>query len=156
MATNPSSFTVSATLGKVACTWTSSGGTLYRVYRKLSTGGSYRKVFEGDGSTFSFTDYVSNFGNSNSPLEYDYQVRAVDSLGSESSGVDDTATMPDLTSSNVQSVGALDHELSTSSGTVTVSNTYNNDTASIAVGSAHRYMHEERTQFRYDDRTKGA
>jgi len=154
MASNPSSFVVYANLGRVLCTWTSAGATTYRVYRKLSTDSVYRMVFEGDSGTFSFTDYVSNFGTGSSPLEYDFLLKAWDS-GGEASGLYDTATMPDLTTSNVQTVGALDHEFNTTSGTVTVSNTYSNDTASIALASEHRIMHEQRTQFRYDDRTKG-
>ena len=118
--------------------------------------GTYRKIFECSGSVFAYTDHVSNYGNAASALEYDYKLTAADLGGTgESLGTVETATLPELTSSNVQAVTALASKLSDGSTITTYSNTYSNDAASIAVSNAHRYIWEERQSIGiYDDRTK--
>ena len=157
MASDPSTFNLSSnTPSKVVMSWTSSGADKYRIYRSVHNENTYRKIFECSGSVFAYTDYVSNYANDASALEYDYRLTAVDADGSnESTGLDDTATMPELTSSNVQSVTVLASKLKSGSSTTSYTNTYSNDSASIALSNAHRYIWEQRqANGIYDDRTK--
>lgn len=157
MASDPSTFNLSSsTPSKVVMSWTSSGADKYRIYRSVHDENTYRKIFECSGSVFAYTDYVSNYGNDASALEYDYRLTAVDADGSnESTGLDDTATMPELTSSNVQSVSVLASKLKSGGTTTSYTNTYSNDSASIALSNAHRYVWEQRQAIGiYDDRTK--
>ena len=157
MASDPSTFNLSSnTPSKVVMSWTSSGAGMYRIYRSVHDENNYRKIFEGSGSVFAYTDYVSNYGNGTSALEYDYRLTAADADGTnESTGLDDTATMPELTSSNVQSVTALASKLKSGSTTTSYTNTYSNNSTSIALSNAHRYIWEQRQSIGiYDDRTK--
>jgi len=149
MATDPSSFTVTTSLSSVSCSWTSSSADGYRLYRAATGSTAWLKVFEGGPSDLSFTDFVPNFSAGGSALEYDYQVRAFDSAG-ESTGVTDTATMPDITTSSAQAVGYLAPEFETSNGVVTASITYNNSSASVSISNDHRQMHELRNSLNYD------
>jgi len=129
MATNPSTFTATASLGKVSLLWTSSGATEYRIYRATGTGG-YVLVYTADSSTFSHVDYVPNYTVSGALHDYDYKLAAWDS-GGEASGVFDSVTMPALTSADVNSTGVLDTELITGN----VSNTYSNSTTTATINA---------------------
>ena len=129
---------------------------MYRIYRSVHDENTYRKIFECSGNNFSYVDYVSNYGNDASALEYDYRLTAVDADGSnESTGLDETATMPEITSGIVQAVSVLASKLKSGSTTTSYTNTYSNDSASIALSNAHRYVWEQRQAIGiYDDRTK--
>jgi len=151
--TDPSSFTASPQLSYVNLSWTSAGAAGYRVRRKTGTG-AYVLIYDGGNSTFTLTDYVANFSQSGAGMEYDYQVTSVDSDGNESTGIEDTATMPSLTTGAIQGVGVLDSQLKVSGSNTTAGNTYSLPTGTVTINDHVETMHEGRMggSGQYDDR----
>ena len=152
--TDPSSFTASPQLSYVNLSWTSAGAAGYRVRRKTGTG-AYVLIYDGDNSTFSLTDYVANFSQSGAGMEYDYKVTSVDTDGTtESTGIEDTATMPSLTTGAIQGVGVLDSQLKVSGSNTTAGNTYSLPTGTVTINDHVETMHEGRMggSGQYDDR----
>ena len=112
--TDPTTFTVTPSLSKVAFSWSTTGAAGYRLRRKTGSG-SYVLIYDGDGSTFAHDDYVANFSQAGAGMEYDYKVTSVDTDGTTAStGVEDTATMPSLTTSNGQDVDVPDTQVTVS------------------------------------------
>ena len=151
--TDPSSFTASPQLSYVNLSWTSAGAAGYRVRRKTGTG-AYVLIYDGGSSTFTLTDYVANFSQSGAGMEYDYQVTSVDSDGNESTGIENTATMPSLTTGAIQGVGVLDSQLKVSGSNTTAGNTYSLPTGTVTINDHVESMHEGRMggSGQYDDR----
>ena len=151
--TDPSSFTASPQLSYVNLSWTSAGAAGYRVRRKTGTG-AYVLIYDGGSSTFTLTDYVANFSQSGAGMEYDYQVTSVDSDGNESTGIEDTATVPSLTTGAIQGVGVLDSQLKVSGSNTTAGNTYSLPTGTVTINDHVESMHEGRMggSGQYDDR----
>ena len=151
--TDPSSFTASPQLSYVNLSWTSAGAAGYRIRRKTGTG-AYVLIYDGGSSTFTLTDYVANFSQSGAGMEYDYQVTSVDSNGNESTGIEDTATMPSLTTGAIQGVGVLDSQLKVSGSNTTAGNTYSLPTGTVTINDHVETMHEGRMggSGQYDDR----
>jgi len=151
MATDPTTFTTTATLSKVACSWSSSGADGYRVYRKRAALSSYRKIYEGDNTVFAFDDFTENFDSSGVEIEYDYKVTAYDS-GGESAGVVNNLTMPSITTNDLASFGALSYKLVSGGTTTTVSNTYNHASGTAAIDGHASSVHENRfNNGKYED-----
>ena len=138
MATNPSSFTATASLSKVSMLWTSSGATEYRIYRATNLGNEVL-IHTADSSTFSFTDVVANYDSTGGLYDYEYRLAAWDS-GGEASGLFDSVTMPALASSDVIGASVLASPLSTGN----VSNTYSNATTTPVINTHTITMHENR------------
>jgi hypothetical protein len=88
-------------------------------------------------------------------MEYDYKVTSVDTDGvTESTGVEDTAVMPSLTTANVQGVAVLDSQLKVSGSNTTVGNTYSLPTGTVTIDDHVETMHENQVggAGQYDDR----
>jgi len=152
--TDPSTFTVTPSLSKVSLSWTSAGASGYRIRRKTGSG-AYVLIYDGGSSNFFLTDYVANFSQAGALMEYDYKVTSVDTDGvTESTGLEDTAVMPSLTTANVQGVSVLDSQLKVSGSSTTVGNTYSLPTGTVTIDDHVETMHEN--QFggagQYDDR----
>lgn len=138
MATNPSSFTATASLSKVSLIWTSSGATEYRIYRATNLGNEVL-IHTADSGTFAFTDIVANYDSTGGLYDYEYRLAAWDS-GGEASGISDTVTMPALAGSDVTGASVLASPLSTGN----VSNTYANATTTPVINAHTTTMHETR------------
>lgn len=152
--TDPTTFTVTPSLSKVALSWSTTGAAGYRLRRKTGSG-AYVLIYDGGGSTFAHDDYVANFSQAGAGMEYDYKVTSVDTDGTtESTGVEDTATMPSLTTSNVQDVDVLDSQLKVSGSNTTAGNTYSLPTGTVTINDHVETMHEGRMggSGQYDDR----
>jgi hypothetical protein len=134
--TDPSTFTVTPSLSKVSLSWTSAGASGYRIRRKTGSG-AYVLIYDG------------------ALMEYDYKVTSVDTDGvTESTGVEDTAVMPSLTTANVQGVSVLDSQLKVSGTNTTVGNTYSLPTGTVTIDDHVETMHENQVggAGQYDDR----
>ena len=152
--TDPSTFTVTPSLSKVSLSWTSAGASGYRIRRKTASG-AYVLIYDGGSINFFLTDYVANFSQAGSLMEYDYMVTSVDTDGvTESTGVEETAVMPSLTTANVQGVAVLDSQLKVSGSNTTVGNTYSLPTGTVTIDDHVETMHENQVggSGQYDDR----
>jgi len=149
MPSDPSTLTLTPTASKVTLSWASvTGADGYRVYRKPDGYGSASYSQIADVTTTSHVDQVPNYDLSDDAsgpqlTAYDYKVTAYDS-SSESSGIEDTATMTDITTTDITTIGLLDTTYNDGSSQTAGYTVTNPDTETATVNDASKSIHEGR------------
>ena len=144
MPANPSTFSVTESLSSVDCAWSAvTGATGYKLSRrpKLASATNYVLLHQGTGT--SYTDPVANYDPDGDLAEYYYEIVAVDGTG-DSSGIEELASMPALTSGSVNGVGILASAYNTGAGPTSIARSYVNATGTVTIDAHTISAHDAR------------